>query len=357
MLGLSPTVVDAASFLAGVALVVVSVEAFVESVAESALELGVSAFFLTVLLAGTDLENAVLGIAAVVDRLPGLALGTVFGEGVFVLGAAVGLAGLFAPFETSVPRSYLLLLLGSPTLFFLLAADGVLTRIDGVVLTAGYLPLLVVVYLLERGTRTQYLGAEEVAEALADEDEDDGESAEDQGFDLDLDLDLDERVPWLADLRKGREGWFQFGVALLAVAGMTVGSELAVSGARGLLVLLGLTGLAFGATVVSFVASLEELFLTLEPVRQGRPHLGVGNVVGSTLFFVTANVGVLAFLAPIDTSGTVVTVHWPFFVAGLGVVGVAFWRGRVGRPTGVALLALYAAYIVVVLGGDAGLAL
>ena len=359
MLGLSPTVVDAASFLAGVALVVVSVEAFVESVAESALELGVSAFFLTVLLAGTDLENAVLGIAAVVDRLPGLALGTVFGEGVFVLGAAVGLAGLFAPFETSVPRSYLLLLLGSPTLFFLLAADGVLTRIDGVVLTAGYLPLLVVVYLLERGTRTQYLGAEEVAEALADEDEDDDEGAEDGGFDLDLDLDLDldDRLPWLADVREGREGWFQFGVALLAVAGMTVGSELAVSGARGLLVLLGLTGLAFGATVVSFVASLEELFLTLEPVRQGRPHLGVGNVVGSTLFFVTANVGVLAFLAPIDTSGTVVTVHWPFFVAGLGVVGVAFWRGRVGRPTGVALLALYAAYIVVVLGGDAGLAL
>jgi cation:H+ antiporter len=359
MLGPPPTLVDAASFLAGVVLVVVSVEAFVESVAESALELGVSAFFLTVLLAGTDLENAVLGIAAVVDRLPGLALGTVFGEGLFVLGAAVGLAGLLAPFETKVPRSYLLLLLGSSTLFFLLAADGVLTRIDGVVLTAGYLPLLVVVYLLERGTRTQYLGAEEVAEALADGDEDgdDGESAEDEGFDLDLDLDLDERVPWLADAREGREGWFQFGVALLAVVGMTVGSELAVSGARGLLVLLGLTGLAFGATVVSFVASLEELFLTLEPVRQGRPHLGVGNVVGSTLFFVTANVGVLAFLAPIDTSGTVVTVHWPFFVAGLGVVGVAFWRGRVGRPTGVALLALYAAYVVVVLGGDAGLAL
>ena len=361
MFGLPPALVDVAAFLVGVVLVIASVETFVESVAESALELGVSAFFLTVLLAGTDLENAVLGLAAVVDDLPGLALGTVFGEGVFILGVAVGLAGLFTPFETEVPRSYLLLFLGSPVLFFALAFDGVLTRFDGVVLTAGYLPLVVAVYLLERGTRTQYLSAEEVAEVLegenegaADGDEDDeGEDGFD--LDLDLDLDLDERFPRLAALREGREGWFRLGVALVAVAGMTVGSELAVSGARGLLTLLGLTGLAFGATAVSFVASLEELFLTLEPVRQGRPHLGVGNVLGSTLFFVTANVGVLALVTPIETGGAVLVVHWPFFLAGLLVVGAAFWRGRVGRPAGVALLALYAAYLVVVIGGDVGL--
>ena len=45
---------------------------------------------------------------------------------------------------------------------------------------------------------------------------------------------------------------------------------------------------------MSFVASLEELFLTVEPIRQGRPHLGVGNVVGSLLVFVTANAGLIA---------------------------------------------------------------
>jgi cation:H+ antiporter len=341
------------SFVVGVVVVIVSVETFVEAVAESALELGVSAFFLTVVLAGTDLENAVLGVAAVVDRLPGLALGTVFGEGVFILGVAVGLAGVFTPFETEMPRSYLLLLLGSPVVFFALAFDGVLTRVDGLVLTAGYLPLLVVVYLLERGTRTQYLGSEEVGELL-EEDEDDEGDGDDLGFDFDFDLnvdvDLDDRFPTVARLRTGREGWFRLGVAVLAAVGMTIGSELAVGGARSLLASLGLTGLAFGATVMSFVASLEELFLTLEPVRQGRPHLGVGNVVGSTLFFVTANVGVLALVTPIRTGGVVRSIHWPFFIAGLAVVGVAFWRGRVGRPTGVALLGLYAAYVTVVIG-------
>ncbi|MFC7007481.1 hypothetical protein [Halalkalicoccus salilacus] len=58
------TVVAAVLFLAGIALVVWSVEHFVEAVARSAVSLGVSGFFLAVVLAGVDLENAILGITA-----------------------------------------------------------------------------------------------------------------------------------------------------------------------------------------------------------------------------------------------------------------------------------------------------
>jgi cation:H+ antiporter len=357
--GLPSELIALAVFLGGVALVIVSVETFVESVAESALALGVSGFFLTVVLAGTDVENAILGLAAVLDALPDLALGTVFGEALFVLGAAVGLAGVLTPFETEVPRSYLLLTLVSPALFFALALDGTLSRLDGAVLTGTFLPALGVVYALERNRRTRYLSAEEVREALEDSDDikasqendnmasgdvtDDGSSpskvnGESEG------LASGRSQGRLRGLRERHEGWYGLGVSVLAVIGMTVGSELAVSGARDLLAVLGVTGLAFGATVMSFIASIEELFLTVEPVRQGRPHLGVGNVVGSVLFFVTANAGVIALVRPIDTSGTVLLVHWPFFLAALVAVAVLFYRGRVGRPGGVLLLGLYLAY-------------
>jgi len=341
VLGLPGELVSVVLFLVGVAVVIVSVETFIEAVAEGALALGVSGFFLTVVLAGTDLENVILGVAAAYDQLPDLALGTVFGEALFILGAAVGLAGVLVPFETDVPRNYLGITLLAPFLFFGLALDGTLSRFDGAVLTATFVPYLAVIYTLERYTDTRYLSAEEV-EIM--EDEDVGVDEDDEWFDVDLDLDVDDVVE--EHVPERHEGAAFLGIALLATVGMTVGSEIAVEGAQGLLTLLGVTGLAFGSTVMSFIASLEELFLTVEPVRRGRPHIGVGNVVGSMLFFVSANAGLIAMVHPLDTTGAVMTVHWPFFFGTLLIVAAAFYRGKVGRPTGVLLLGAYVAYWV-----------
>ncbi|QGX96057.1 sodium:calcium antiporter [Haloplanus rallus] len=341
VLGPSGELVSVVLFLVGVAVVIVSVETFIEAVAEGALALGVSGFFLTVVLAGTDLENVILGVAAAYDQLPDLALGTVFGEALFILGGAVGLAGVLVPFETDVPRNYLGITLLAPFLFFGLALDGTLSRFDGAVLTATFVPYLAVIYTLERYTDTRYLSAEEV-EIM--EDEDPGIDEDDEWFDVDLDLDVDDFVE--EHVPERHEGAAFLGIALLATVGMTVGSEIAVEGAQGLLTLLGVTGLAFGATVMSFIASLEELFLTVEPVRRGRPHIGVGNVVGSMLFFVSANAGLIALVRPLDTTGAVMTVHWPFFFGTLLIVAAAFYRGKVGRPTGVLLLGAYVAYWV-----------
>lgn len=315
-----------AVFLLGVWLVLESVETFLEAVAESALALGFSGFFLTVVLAGTDLENLTLGLAAVIGDLSGLALGIVFGEAVFLLGAAVGLTGVIAPFETQVPRSYLAIMLGSPALFLLLALDGTLTRLDGIILTLTFVPLLGAVFLLERNAATRYLSTEEVElyERQADND------------------DSPETKTW----RERNEGIFSLLVAGAASVGMALGSEMAVWGARQLLVVLGVTGLAFGATVMSLIASLEELVLTVKPAQQGRPHLGVGNVVGSVLFFMTVNAGTIAIISPIDTSGTVLTVHWPFFLATLTIVTAMFYRGYVGPRAGMSLLGFYVFYWV-----------
>lgn len=349
-IGVPSEVVAIVVFLVGIALVIVSVETFIESITESALELGVSAFFLTVILAGVDVENAIIGLAAVTEGLPGLALGTVFGEALFILAVAVGIAGVLTPFATEVPRSYLLLVLTAPSLLFVLVLDGTLSRLDGVILTLAFAPALGIVYFLERNQRTRYFAAEEVEEALEEDDsridDDSTETDADVVTDGDgpsavpIDLSLGERL----EARYG--GQYQLAVAVLATVGMTVGSQLAVSGAEGLLAVLGISGLAFGATVVGFVSSLEELFLTVEPVRQGRPHIGVGNVVGSMLFFVTANSGVIALVRPIEAGSAVFSVHFPFFFVALLSVAIVFWRGDVGRVDGAFLLAVYVAYWV-----------
>lgn len=348
-------IVAAGIFLVGIAVVVWSVEVFVEAVARSAVTLGISGFFLAVVLAGVDLENAILGIVAAGAALPDLALGTIFGEAIFVLAVAVGLAGVTVPFQTTVPTHYLALTLLVPVPAFVLSLDGGISRPGGALLLALFFPVLFAVYRLEARTDTRYMVPEDLDDVLDSNLEETaqnlGSAADGAGAQFDEARDADENVVeetlerLVPDL-EGRSGTVQLGVAVAAAVGMTAGSALAVEGAEGVLVAFDLSGLAFGATVMSFVASLEELFLTVEPVRRNRPEIAVGNVVGSTAFYVTANVGIVALLHPLATDGAVLTVHWPVFAACLLVVVVSLARGRVTRVGGGILLALYAAYWV-----------
>jgi cation:H+ antiporter len=353
MIHAGSAVAFAVLFLVGVLLVIWCVEVFVEAVAQSAVSLGISGFFLAVVLAGVDLENAVLGVTAAVVDLPGLALGTVFGESLFVLAVAVGIAGIFVPFRTNVPRAYLVLLVLVPAPAFVASLDGRIDATGGAVLTALFLPLLAFIFRRERSSETKYLVAEEVEEVVELEEpapdvvpNGDAKSTADGGFDLDVDLDPDDFVP---DLER-RSGLFNLGVAVLATVGMTAGSTITVVSAERLFIALGISGLAFGATVLSFIASIEELALTVEPARQGRPQIAVGNIVGSTVFYLTANVGIIALLHPISTTGAVMTIHWPFLVGALLVVTAMLARGRVTRGGGLLLVAFYAAYWVTIYG-------
>lgn len=307
------------TFLVGIALVLGSTEKFIEYVSESAARLGVSAFLLTAVFAGADWENAVLSLAAVGGNLPGMALGTVVGAAIFVLAVTVGIAGVLTPFETTIPTRYLAVTLVSPLPLLVLTRDGTLSTIDGLPLIGAYVPLVWILYRWETGEDAHYLEAEEVEEGQ-------------------------EAVGSNPGTNSTRRTLVTVGVMLAALVGIVVGSEVTVTGARGILAAFGLNELAFGATILSLVASLEEVFLTVEPVRRNRPQIAVGNVVGSSMFFVTVNAGVVALVRPITIGPAVFAIHWPFLLGSLVLVSAFLYRGAVTRLEGVALLAVYAAY-------------
>lgn len=335
-------ILSAVVFLVGVALVVWSVEEFVERVAATAVGLGVSTFFLTIVLAGTDVENVILGSAAVFGDLPGVGLGTVFGEAVFILCAAVGLGGVLVPFEIETPTRYLALTAVSPAVLLGLSVDGVLSRTDGAVLVLAFLPAVWLMYRWERAGGGYLEPDDEIREELRERG--DGEIVAGDGNDDDDDEDWDEDV--YEDEDDDDRPLVRLVVLLATIAGMTLGSELAVQGTRGLLAVTDISGLAFGATVLSFIASLEEILLTVEPVRNGRPAVAAGNVVGSTVFFVTANAGALALIRPLRLAPSAWTLQYPFLLVALGAVLVMLYRGRVTRPNGLVLLGAYVLYWV-----------
>lgn len=321
---------SALAFLVGVGVVLVSVEKFIAYVTEAALHVGVSAFLLTIVFAGVDIENAVLALAAMGGNLPDVALGVVLGVGVFVLTLTVGLAGVLTPFEASTPSSYLAITLASPTLVLVLTLDGTLTRLDGAILLVAYVPILWLLYRWETSGETRYFDDEELEAELKEVREK---------------CDTARTNPQSSTLR---EKLLALGLVLATVVGMTIGAEATVVGARGLLGAYDLSGLAFGATIMAVIASLEEILLTVEPVRHNRPEIGVGNVIGSIIFFVTANVGVIALVRPITVTQAVFTIHWPFLLGSLVVVLALFYRGKVTRASGALLLLLYGAYWIAI---------
>jgi len=312
-------VLSVLALLVGIALVLGSTEKFIEYVSEAAVRLGVSAFILTAVFAGADWENAVLSLAAVGGNLPGMALGTMVGAAIFVLAVTVGIAGVLTPFETTVPPKYLAVTLVSPIPLLVLTLDGTLSLFDGLLLIVAYVPLVWILYRWETGADAHYLEAEEIEE---------GQEA--------------------AEAKPGtdstRRTLVAVGLMLAAIAGIVLGSEVTVTGARGILAAFGLNGLAFGATILSLVASLEEIFLTVEPVRQNRPQIGVGNIVGSTLFFVTVNAGVIALVRPIAIDPAMFAIHWPFLLGSLALILTFLYHGALTRLEGGILLAVYVAY-------------
>jgi len=312
-------VLSVLAFLVGIALVLGSTEKFIKYVSEAAVRLGVSAFLLTAVFAGADWENAVLSLAAVGGDLPGMALGTMVGAAIFVLAVTVGIAGVLTPFETTVPPKYLGVTAMSPIPLLVLTLDGNLSLLDGLLLIVVYVPLVWILYRWETGADAHYLEAEEIEE---------GQEAAETNPGTD----------------STRRTFGAVGLMLAAIAGIVIGSEITVTGARGILAAFGLNQLAFGATILSLVASLEEIFLTVEPVRQNRPQIGVGNIVGSTLFFVTVNAGLIALVRSIAVGPAVFAIHWPFLLGSLALVLAFLYRGALTRLEGGVLLAAYVTY-------------
>lgn len=309
-------VLSALLFLGGVALLIYSVEELIENITKTAILTGVSAFLLAVFFTGMDFENWAFGVAAIVRDLSGVAIGSAFGSALFLVGVSVALAGVLVPFEPEVPTDYLILMAVSPLLALLFLLDGVLSRLDGVLLLAIFAGILGYLYWQESRGRETFRDeeAEEAREAL---------EAGDHGH------------------------RYYLGLVVLFTIGMVIGSELAVEGARGILSDVGLNGTIFGMTVAGLVMSLEEILLVVEPIRNDRPSIAVGNIIGSLIFFTTGNIGLLAVIRSFALDGSVLVFYWPaVFVITLLTAGV-FYRRRIKRTEGVVFGVLYVAYWVI----------
>jgi cation:H+ antiporter len=309
-------VVSALLFLAGVAVLVYSVEELIENITKTAILTGVSAFLLAVFFAGMDFENWAFGVAAMVGNLSGVAIGSAFGSALFLVGVSVALAGVLVPFEPDIPTDYLLLMVVSPLVALPFLLDRVLSRFDGVILLGVFAGILGYFYWQESSGRETFRDeeAEEAREVLQED---------------------------------AHTQWYYLGLVVLFTIGMVIGSELAIEGAQGIVSDFGLNGTIFGMTVAGLVMSLEEILLVVEPIRNDRSSIAVGNIVGSLIFFTTGNIGLLAVVRSFSLQQSVLAFYWPAVFVITLLTAVFLYRGRIKRPEGVLFGLLYVAFWVV----------
>jgi cation:H+ antiporter len=349
-------------FLSGATLLIVSAEKLIAHLVGAARGLRVPLFLLAIVFTGIEFDDVTLGVALNLEDLSGVALGVVFGTALSFTGVVLALAAILHPSRIDVPRDYLVLLAAAPLVMVGFTLSAPLTVPDGLVLLGLF--ALFVGYVVAREYRRSVpvFRDEEVLEAAAvggpggavplrpaDPGPADGGGA---WADPGAEQRIVEDLPFPPD--REMPGWAHLGLAVLALAGLVVGAATTSLGTEGILETYGLEGTVFGATIVTAVLTLEDLFLTVEAFRKGVPEIGIGNVIGSVVFSVTGKLGVTLLAGGIVVGPDVLAWHLPALVALTVLAAYFLSTGRLRRWHGVVLLALYATYwavSVVAFGG------
>jgi cation:H+ antiporter len=312
--------------LAGLGLVILLLagDVLVKGAVNLSLRLGIPALIvsLTIVAFGTSAPELLISIKAILDGVPGLALGNVVGSNtanvLLVLGIPAVISGLHAGSDTR--QTYTVMIIGT-LLFIALAFVGPFTWWHGLILLSllGY-----VLFDAARAARAHRVAANG-AEAPVEDDA------------------LEEADPDMP--------WWRIGLYLvLGLIGLPLGADLLVDSSVAIATAYGVSETVIGLTLVAIGTSLPELATTVMAAIRNHADVAMGNVIGSNMFNLLAIIGISSLVGPIPVDASLLSFDiWVMLAASLVLAPFIFLRWSLGRGVGVAFLALYVGYIAMVL--------
>jgi cation:H+ antiporter len=310
-------------FLAGLAALVVGAEVMVRGGAKVASRFGISPIVigLTVVSIGTSVPELAVGVVAAVEDNGALAVGNIAGTNVVNLLLVLGLSALLLPLalEMRTLRFELPVMAGAAVLLWLLAIDGVLSRIDGLVLTIG-----AVVYTVAVTRAARREGQDAAAE-------------------------FTEAYP---DSKASERTALHVGMTLAGMAIIVVGAERLVDAAVGMARQFGVSDALIGLTVVAIGTSAPELATTIVSTLRGERDIAIGNLLGSSIYNILLILGITCLVPAhgLALPPELVRIDIPIMVAVALVCIPIFISGRrVSRVEGGVMVAAYLAYLAFLL--------
>jgi len=311
----------------GVAILYAGAESLVRGSVSMARAFGVKPLVigLTVVAYGTSAPELAVSTKAALSHAQPIALGNVIGSCAANISLVLGLTALIAPptVDRRVIRREVPILLASVIAIPLCLLDGVISRFEGALLIA--CAVMFTIATLTFAARS---------EDLVDRDDDDAEGNP-------------VGVPFAGRVRPGGSRAVALLLSALGLVLIVFGSNLFVSGARGIAAEVGMSERMLGLTVIALGTSLPELIASLAAATRNQSGLAVGSVIGSNLLNVFLVLGLVAYLRPIGVGDRVHAVDVIGLLV-LTILGVIMLRGSrtITRIEGAILVLAYIAFIV-----------
>ena len=255
-----------------------SADLFLSGAASTATNFGIPKLVigLTVVSLGTSAPEIVVAIIASQEGSNLLAVGNAIGSNIANIGLVLGLTAILIPvtIDSNARNKQLPWLLGLTALALILLANGsALTFNDGVILLFG---LVLVIYQIWNDLkREDEIYVKKIVSG-----------------DQSLKTQIDSEIAELATLSKQKGLLF----TLLGLGLLLVSAELLVYAAINVAVLMGISELIIGLTVVAIGTSLPELAATIGAAVKKQEDIAVGNIIGSNILNITAVLCIPALL-------------------------------------------------------------
>ncbi len=306
-------------FILGLVLLVVGADQLVAGASRVAARLGISSLVigLTVVAFGTSAPELAVSLTGALGGQADLALGNVVGSNIFNVLFILGLTALVAPLtvQPQLIRFDVPLMIVVSGVCWLLAADGLVSRLDGILLAIGIVAYTTALIWPARKKP----------------------------------IPTDPAVPGEAPPAAQGRLVLQLLQILVGLVMLVIGSRWLVDGAIVFAKSLGVSELVISLTIVAAGTSLPELATSVLAAMRGERDIAVGNVVGSNIFNILCVLGLSSAISPqgvavapaalafdIPVMTLVAVLCLPLFITGKLI---ARWEGAV-------FLAYYIAYTV-----------
>lgn len=286
-------------------------------------KVGVFAISAIILAVGTSLPELFVGMTSAIERSPNISLGVVLGSNIANIALITGMVALIFG-RINVHGEYLkrdvFMALIAGLLPLALMADGILGRVDGLVLLFVY------------ASYTASFFKDKFAEIT-------NEHSKESFFYRFL------REMNHIDFDVSKE----YGKLFISLALMLFSSQMIISASQKMSSVIGIPIFVVSLVILAVGTSLPELIFSLKSIKSGEPKMFFGNLLGSTIANSTLIVGLTAVISPINE---VPLGDYRNAIIAFIVIFISFWffirtKHRLDRFEALILILMYIVFMTV----------